>query len=75
MQGGIDGFKVILGIVGRLLTIADGVPLVVRADEATILEPNNLAKWRALHLKFNYVMFRGVGKATTTSTTTTTTTF
>lgn len=53
VEGRCHGLEVVLGKVWRLLALADGVPLVVVADVGAVLEPDDVAEWRTLHLTFD----------------------
>ena len=50
VEGWRDRLEVVLGKVWRLFPFADGVPVIVVADVRPVLEPDNVAEGRALHL-------------------------
>jgi len=50
VEGRRHRLEVVLGEVGRLLALADGVALVVVANVRAVLEPDDVAERGALHL-------------------------
>ena len=50
VEGRGDRLEVVLGEVRRLLTLADGVTVVVVADVGTVLQPDDVAERRTLDL-------------------------
>ena len=56
VQRGKYGLEIILGDIWRLLSVGNGVSLVVPANESPIFEPDNLAKRGAFNLEFKNFM-------------------